>query len=106
VLGVSTSGQVAWRKRPISDRERKDQMLTDRITRIHEASQGRYGSPNIHQKLQKEGIRVSRKRVARLMREAGLRGISRRKSPVTTTGSCASAAEDLVKRDFEVEQAE
>lgn len=104
VLGVSTSGYYAWRKRPISDREHEDQMLSERIMEIYEASRRTYGSPNIHRKLRKEGIRVGRKRVARLMREAGLRGVSRRKSAVTTTRSSASAAEDLVKRDFEAEK--
>lgn len=104
VLGVSTSGYYAWRTRPISDRQRKDQMLKKRIKAIHEDSQGRYGAPNIHRKLRKEGIRVGRKRVARLMRELGIQGVTRRKRRPTTTTPSASPAEDLIQRDFEAEK--
>jgi len=102
VLGVSTSGYYAWRKRGPSKRERKDEMLTEKIKAIHERSRGTYGAPRIHAELRAEGTRVGRKRVARLMREAGLKGVSRRKGPATTTQSeRAAPAADLVKRDFE-----
>lgn len=76
-------------------------MLTKRIRAIHERSRQTYGAPRVHAELQAEGICVGRKRVARLMREAGLRGVSRRKSAATTTRSeRAMPANDLVKRDF------
>ncbi len=74
VLGVSRSGYYAWRKRPPSKRDQKDAMLTKRIRQIHENSRGTYGSPRACAALQAEGIHVGKKRVARLMKEAGLRG--------------------------------
>ncbi|WP_259059048.1 IS3 family transposase [Salinibacter ruber] len=101
VLEVSTSGYYAWRKRPPSKRAQKDAMLTNRIRQIHDHSRGTYGSPRIHAALQAEGIRVGKKRVARLMKEAGLRGISRRKRPSTTvSGDNGRPVPDLVDRDF------
>jgi len=76
-------------------------MLTERIKAVHTESRGTYGAPRIHAELQAEGIRVGKKRVARLMCEADLRGISRRKKRATTIRSPARApAPDLVKRDF------
>ncbi len=101
VLEVSTSGYYTWRKRPPSKRDQKDAMLTKRISQIHENSRGTYGSPRVHAALQTEGIHVGKKRVARLMKEAGLRGISRRKRPSTTVRSdTGRAVPDLVDRDF------
>jgi len=101
VLGVSRSGYYAWRKRPPSKRDRKDAMLTKRIRQIHENSRGTYGSPRVHAALQAEGIRVGKKRVARLMKEAGLRGASRRKRPSTTVRvDTGRPVPDLVDRDF------
>jgi putative transposase len=101
VLKVSTSGYYAWRKRPPSKRAQKDAMLTEKIHEIHDRSKGTYGSPRVHAALQAEGIRVGKKRVARLMKEAGLRGVSRRKRPSTTVrGDSKRPAPDLVDRDF------
>lgn len=79
VLEVSTSGYYAWRKRPPSKRAQKDAMLTKRIRHIHDRSRGTYGSPRACTALQAEGIRVGKKRVARLMKAAGHRGVSRPK---------------------------
>ena len=59
-------------------------MLTEKIREIHAVSRGTYGAPRVHAALQDEGIRVGKKRVARLMKAAGLRGVSRRKRPSTT----------------------
>jgi putative transposase len=101
VLKVSTSGYYAWRKRPPSKRAQKDAMLTKKIRQIHERSRGTYGSPRVHAALQDEGIRVGKKRVARLMKAAGLKGVSRRKRPSTTIREeSARPAPDLVERDF------
>ena len=76
-------------------------MLTKMIDSMHEKSYGTYGAPRIHADLRDEGIRVGRKRVARLMRAAGLAGVSRRRHIVTTKrDSEDSAAPDLVDRDF------
>ena len=101
ILEVSTSGYYAWRKRPPSKRDQKDAMLTEKIRQIHDRSRGTYGSPRVHAALQDEGIRVGKKRVARLMKAAGLRGASRRKRPSTTIREeSAQPAPDLVERDF------
>lgn len=104
LLGVSTSGFYAWRKREPSARDRRDNKLSQLIHDIHEASRGTYGSPRVHAELQALGERVGRKRVARLMREAGLKGVSRRKTPTTTTRKDTDRpAPDLVDRDFEAD---
>lgn len=101
VLEVSTSGFYAWRKRGPSKRAREDAWLLERIETAHEESRGTYGAPRIHAELQEQGIRVGRKRVARLMREAGLVGVSRRRGTRTTTpGGETRPAPDLVDRDF------
>lgn len=101
VLGVSRSGYYAWRKRPPSKRALENVWLLERIETIHERSRGTYGSPRIHADLQAEGIGVGENRVARLMREAGIQGVSRRRSVVTTRRSKSGrAAPDLVDRDF------
>jgi putative transposase len=101
VLGVSPSGDDAWRKRPLSARARVDVELGAELEAIHRASRGPAGAPRIHAELAARGRRVGRKRVARLMRGAGLRGVSRR-TPVRTTvrGERARPAPDLVDRHF------
>jgi transposase InsO family protein len=70
---VTRAGYYAWRRRAGSARAEQDRQLTERITRLFHAHVGRYGSPRIHRVLQQQGMRVSRRRVARLMRAAGLR---------------------------------
>ena len=102
VLKVSPSGFYAWQKRTPSRRALEDAVLTERIRAIHAASDGTYGSPNIHAELRDEGTRVGCKRVARLMRAAHLRGVSRRRGFVVTTrrDPAQRPAPDLVKRQF------
>jgi putative transposase len=101
VLEVSTSGYYAWRRRMVSARKREDQRLQQRIRTIHRESRQTYGTPRIHAELKAEGVAVSRKRVARLMREAALQGVSRRKRIVTTQRDrSARPAPDLVDRKF------
>jgi putative transposase len=101
ILEVSPSGFYAWLKRPPSKREQEDEMLTEEIKKIHKRSKGTYGAPRIHAELAEKGLRVGRKRVARLMRKAHLRGVSRRKAPRTTRRQPgARQAPDLVKRNF------
>jgi hypothetical protein len=75
MLGVSRSGYYAWRSRPPSVRSMVDADLTRAIIGIHQASRGTYGRPRIHAELRYEGTRCSAKRVARLMRAAGITGI-------------------------------
>jgi len=101
VLGVSPSGYYAWVGRKPSARSLADAALTARIKKIHEESRATYGVPRVHFDLAVEGVRVGRKRVARLMKAEGLRGISRRRWTRTTV-RCpgASPAPDLVDRDF------
>ena len=101
VLDVSSSGYYAWRKRPASARARADGQLLRQIRTIHEASRGTYGVPRIHAELQANGVAVGRKRVARLMRAAGIAGVSRRRFVVTTVRDReARPAPDLVQRAF------
>jgi len=101
VLEVSTSGYYAWLKRDPSMSKRQDTSLTDRIRWIHLRSRGTYGAPRIHAELADEGMHVGCKRVARLMRAVGLRGVSRRKRPSTTVREPRQRpAPDLVDRDF------
>ena len=102
VLQVSPSGYYAWQQRPPSQRSLDDAVLTERIRAIHAASDENYGSPNIHAELRDEGTRVGRKRIARLMRSAGLRGVSRRRGFVVTTQRDPKQrpAPDLVNRQF------
>ena len=101
VLGVSPSGFYAWRQRGRSARERSDEALTARVRVIHAHSRGSYGAPRIQAELAEQGLAVSRKRVARVMRQAGLAGVSRRKGPRTTRRDAqARPAPDLVEREF------
>jgi transposase InsO family protein len=101
VLGVSASGYYAWVKRRPSRRAVQDADLLERIRAFHRASRGTYGTPRIHRDLRDVGIRVGRKRVARLLKQAGLRGVSRRKWVRTTVRSAMGRpAPDLVQRQF------
>ena len=101
VLMVSTSGYYAWLKRPPSKRAQEDAKLTKRIREIHQHSKGTYGAPRIHAELAAAGVRVGRKRVARLMKAANLRGVSRRKYYRTTQrAKRVRPAPDLVQRNF------
>jgi putative transposase len=104
VLGVSASGYYAWQSRSPSRRALDDAVLQAEIEAIHRRSRATYGVPRLHAELRAEGIHVSRKRVARLMRGAGLEGASRRKRAWTTKRDReARPAPDLVERDFSSE---
>jgi putative transposase len=104
MLEVSTSGYYAWLKRPPSKRSREDAFLIEKICHYHRISDGTYGAPRILLDLQEEGVNVGQKRVARLMRQAGLQGVTRRKTTWTTRREPgAEPAPDLVQRDFKAE---
>jgi len=104
VLEVSTSGYYAWQSRSPSRRSVGDAVLQAEIEAIHRRSRATYGVPRVHAELQAEGRGVSRKRIARLMRRAGLEGASRRKKAWTTRRDRdARPAPDLVERDFSSE---
>jgi len=103
VLGLSPSGYYAWRHRPLARRKQTDVILAGRIHRIHTESRGTYGAPRVHAELRAEGTAIGRKRVARLMRTAGLQGMSRRRFVITTRRDpAAQPVEDLVQRHFAV----
>ena len=102
LLGVSRSGYYEWASRAPSDRALTDAWLIEKIKRIHSDHRKVYGSPRIHADLRlAHGIRVSRKRVERLMREAGISGLVRRKRGRTTISvPGVRVADDLVERQF------
>lgn len=101
VLGVSRAGYYAWKDRSPSPRAMRDAQLSEQIAEIHDESQGTYGWPRIHAELRHRGVRASRKRVARLMRRAGLSGmVRRRKGRTTIRVPGVATAPDLVRRDF------
>jgi len=101
MLGVSKSGYYAWRGRPLSERKRQDALLTEKIRQIHTRSHETYGYPRVHAELRSLGVRCGRRRVARLMRAAGLRGCVRGKKRRTTRRDPRAApAPDLLCRNF------
>jgi putative transposase len=101
MLGVSRSGYYAWRSRPPSERARFDAVLSEKIETIHRNSRATYGAPRVHAELRALGIRCGRKRVARLMRRARLRGCLRgRRMKTTYRAAPQQAAPDLVERNF------
>jgi putative transposase len=101
-LGVTRQGFYAWRKRPPCQRRVVDVAYTAVIKRIHAESRGNYGAPRIHAELADDfNIRCGRKRVARLMRQAGLAGCHRRRKVWTTRRDPhQSPAPDALKRNF------
>jgi putative transposase len=102
VLGVSRSGFHAWQRRGPSARWREDERLLERIREIHAENRGVYGSPRIHAELVLgDGVRVGRKRVERLMRQAGLSGlVARKRGKTTIRVPGVRVCEDLVDRAF------
>jgi putative transposase len=102
VLGVSRSGYHAWAKRKPSARALKDERLTERIAEIHRENRKVYGSPRIHAELRMaDGVRVGRKRVERLMRQAGITGmVARKRGRTTIRVAGVRVCEDLVDRAF------
>jgi transposase InsO family protein len=86
-LGLSRSGYYAWKKRPPSARRQSDQELTRQIGLIYHKSRRTYGSPRIRQELRKEGLKVGRRRISRLMRQSQISGRSRRRRRPRTTDS-------------------
>jgi putative transposase len=102
VLGVSRSGFYAWQARPPSERALTDAWLCERIRAIHAANRGVYGAPRVHAELAlAHGIQVGRKRVERLMAQAGLSGlVARKRGPTTVRVPGVRVADDLVDRHF------
>jgi putative transposase len=102
MLGVSKSGYYAWRSRSPSERRRQDALLIEKIREIHNSrSRETYGYPRVHAELRSLGVRCGRRRVARLMRAAGLRGCMRGKKRRTTRRDPRAApAPELLRGDF------
>jgi len=106
LLEVSRAAYYANRADSPSTRQLVDQELTEHIRQAHQRSKGRYGAPRIHAQLRREGYRHGRKRIARLLRTAGLHGRTPRRFKRTTIADPAAAARaDLVRRDFAVDAA-
>ena len=105
VMKVSTSGFYAWRAQPVSDRDWADAVLTNTIVDIHRMSRRSYGSPRVHAELRLgQDQCCSRKRVERLMRQAGVAGIHRRRrGGCTRRDFGADVNDDLVGRQFNPE---
>jgi putative transposase len=103
-LAVSRSGFYAWRTRRVSTRAKQDARLKVEISASHSVSRRTYGSPRILRDLREEGHRVSRKRVARLMRELGLEGCRKRRFRATTDSRHRfPVAPNVLMRDFDVD---
>jgi transposase InsO family protein len=105
LLGISRSGYYAWRKRKPSQRAQNNQALMDHIRRIHKQSRKAYGSPRVYAQLKKQGYSCTKKRVARLMRQAGLKG-QRKYRKVITTNSKHNypVAANVLNREFQAEK--
>lgn len=91
VMQVSRSGFYAWRGRPKSERAKQDELLTDQIKAIHTHSRENYGAPRVHAELREQRLRCGKKRVARLMRLAGLEG----RSKGGTKAKCSKVARPM-----------
>jgi len=101
VLKVSRSGYYAWRERPHSEREQANRTLRTTIVRIHTESRGTYGSPRVYEKLRRGGAACGRHRVARLMREEGLRGKAKQRfRSIATKRSQMPSAPNVLARSF------
>jgi len=100
LLGVSPSGFWAWHRRSPSPRRAADAELLARIALAHAASRGTYGAPRIRAELRDAGITAGRRRIARLMRLAEIRGVTRRRFRATPRRAPEAVAPDLVRRRF------
>ena len=107
LMKVSRAAYYAARKDRLSRRAREDAELAARVKAVHGESKGRYGSPRVHAQLRARGLRHSRKRVARLMRQAGLQGRAAKRWKKTTIPDPAAAARaDRIRRDFTADASE
>jgi putative transposase len=102
VLGVSSSGFYAWKRRPPSPRAVEDAKLVVDIRAAHKLGRGAYGSPRVHRALRKQGKRVGKKRVERLMQREGIQAKKRKKFCITTDSRHEDPiADNVVDRDFD-----
>lgn len=104
ILNVSRSGYYAWRIRPRSRRSHENRALEDKIRVVHAASHGIYGAPKIYRDLIDAGVRCGKNRVARIMKEAGIRSRTKRKFKATTNSRHnLPVAPNLLNQNFSVE---
>lgn len=104
VLEVSRAGYYAWRARPLCERVKTDQVLTNKIREIQQQVKHRYGSPRVRMELRALGFPAGKHRVARLMREAGVLATTRRRFRVTTDSTHQEpVAPNIVARKFDIE---
>jgi putative transposase len=105
VLHVAESGYYAWRKRPPSAHQVADEQLSQQIRQIFTEGRGVYGSPRVHAGLHQRGLACGRKRVARLMRQVGLR-VHRKRRHVRTTDSqhIRPVAPNVLQRNFQAQR--
>jgi putative transposase len=107
VLGVSESGYFAWKGRPASRRHGEDMVLLAHIRAQFSTSSETYGAPRMHAELTEEGLAVGRHRVARLMRDNGLKALQKRRYKKTTGSSHGSpVAANLLDQDFACDRPE
>ena len=104
VLAVSRSGYYAWSTRPQPPRAQADAQLAAQITASHKRSRRTYGSPRVFRDLKVQGVRISRKRVERLMRNEGLAALGKRRFRRTTDSNHPDPiAPNLLERCFDAE---
>ncbi|PKN55915.1 MAG: hypothetical protein CVU56_18760 [Deltaproteobacteria bacterium HGW-Deltaproteobacteria-14] len=103
VLEVSRSGYYAWLQRPAAPHAVLDALLVVEIAAAHKAGRGTYGSPRVHRELRAKGRRVGKKRVERLMRQAGIAGRKKRRFRKTTDSNHPHPiAPNVLERNFDV----
>ncbi len=104
-LGVSRSGFYAWKQRPESARQQEDQQLAEEVAKVHQESRGTYGSPRVHAEMRARGRKVSRKRVARLMKKQQLAARRKRRAVRTPDSNHENpVAPNVLERDFSPDQ--
>ena len=106
VMGVARSGFYAWCQRPLSRRAQQNQAVLAQIPKSHRESDGNYGIPRIHRDLHAQGFpRISRHRVAQLMRLYGVRGVCRRRAAWRSRAvSSGGMTENVLQRKFDATQ--
>ncbi len=105
VLQVSRSGYYTWRRRKPSSRALEDERLRPKVLEAFETGRGTYGSPRVRDELIDQGVTIGRKRVSRLMRELGLRGVCPRRFRRTTDSEHGRPVPpNLLDRDFDAAQ--
>ena len=103
VLELSRSKYYQWLQNPVTERKKKDEILESKIRIIHNKSKKRYGSPRVHAELQANGEGVSRKRVARIMKENKIISISKKKFKATTNSKHSfPICPNLLNQNFHV----